>query len=89
MPGKCAVAYANAVHLKNNEKISLPQKNELIASKARGCHWDVAAASRSAQADVTRTRRHFWNSRATVPEPCRPSGLRGFASVPAYFEIVR
>jgi hypothetical protein len=38
---------------------------------------------------VPTTRCHFHNSHATVPEPCRPSGLRGFGSVPAYLEIVR
>jgi hypothetical protein len=38
---------------------------------------------------VIRTRRHFYDSQAAVPEPCRPSGLRGFASVAAYLGIVR
>jgi hypothetical protein len=38
---------------------------------------------------VIRTTRHFYNLQGTVPGPCRPSGLLGCASVPAYLEIVR
>jgi hypothetical protein len=53
------------------------------------CHRGVATSRFSAYANVTRTRRHFYNSQGTVPEPCGPSGLRGCASVPAYLEIVR